>query len=163
MKFDVFSWDEVKTNVETQSPKGVLRLLCSAPSPLYITAQGVESLAGYGSDHTVEVSEEVTFRVEAPKGVRCFKYRAFAETSVEAEGETFTNIDRMPHESGLLADVTRARRMLEIEKRQMLNDIRREASIARNSVKAKAPVAPPADTAPAPEASKEADAEGAEK
>lgn len=149
MKFDVFSWDEVKTNAENQSAKGVLRLFVSAPAPLYITAQGVESLAGYGAEHTVEVSEEVTFRVEAPKGVRCFKHRAFAETAFEAEGETFTNIDRMPHESGLLADVTRARRMLEVEKRQMLADIRREASIARNSVKAKEPVAEPVDTSPA--------------
>lgn len=145
MKFDMFSWDEVKPNVENEAQKGTLFVRCSALAALYVTAQGVETLAGYGAEWSLEISEAVTYRVDAPKGVRVFKHRPFMETAVEADGEVFTNIDRMPHESGMMAEVTRARRMLEIEKRQMLNDIRREASIARNSVKAKAPEPAPAE------------------
>ena len=47
-------------------------------------------------------------------------------TSFECEGETFTNIDRMPHESESVAEVTRARRMLELERRSFLSEVRAE-------------------------------------
>lgn len=140
-KFDVFVWDEAKTNEKIAHPKGQLRLRTSAPCALYIEAQGVEALAGYAADFDLEVSEAVTFRIEAPKGVRAFKYAPLA-TSFESQGEVFTNIDRMPHESGMLAEVTKARRMLEIERRSMLAEIRKEASIARASLRENAAPAP---------------------
>lgn len=130
-KFDVFTWEEVQINEKTEARKGRLRLRISQPVPVYIEAQGFEVLAGYASDFDLEISEAVTFRVEAPEGVRAFRYAPFP-TSTVADGEVFTNIDRMPHESGMLAEVTRARRMLEIEKRQMLAEIRREMAITRN-------------------------------
>lgn len=152
MKFDVFSWDEVKPNVENQAEKGTLQLRASAQAALYVTAQGVETLAGFASEWSLEISEAVTYRLDAPKGVRLFKYRPFMDTSVSPEGETFTNIDRMPHESGMMAEVTRARRMFEIEKRQMINEIRREASIARKSFAPKrAGIKAEAEAEPAPE------------
>lgn len=137
MKYDPYAWDEVKPNEEIRFPKGRLRLQLSAPAPLYITAQGVEGLASYGSTHDVEVSEEVTYRIEGVKSLRAFQRRSYG-TSVEAEGEVYTNVDRMPYESGAVAEVTRARRQLEIERRAMLKEIRAEAAIARASVKASA-------------------------
>lgn len=139
-KFDVFSWDEVKTNEKVKNAKGQLWLRFSAPSALYIEAEGVEALAGYATEFDLEISEAVTFRVEAPKGVRAFRFSPPA-TSVVAAGEVFTNIDRMVHESGMVAEVTKARRLLEMERRQMLADIRREAAVARASVKATRPKA----------------------
>lgn len=132
MKFDVFAWEEVKTNEEVEVQKGRLQLRLSTPCPVYFTAQGVEALIGFSASVDVEVSEEGTVNIHAPKGARAFYHRGFP-SSVAAEGEVFTNIDRMPQESGMLAEVTRARRQLEIERRSMIMDIRREASIARAS------------------------------
>lgn len=137
-KFDVFVWNEVTTNGKIAHPKGQLRLRLSQPAPLYIEAEGVEALAGYASDFDLEVSEAVTFRVEAAKGVRAFLYNPLP-TSTVAEGEVFTNVDRMPHESGMMAEVTRARRMFEIERRQALDELRRETAIMRAQVKAAKP------------------------
>ncbi|UIB81392.1 hypothetical protein [Flyfo microvirus Tbat2_93] len=134
MKFDPYSWNEVKTNVEIPQAKGRLQLRLSQACPLYITAQGVEALAGVSAEHDWEVSEEVTFRVDAPKGVRAFLFTPLP-TSAQADPAGWTNIDRMPHESGAVAEVSKARRLLEMERRSMLSEIRREAAIARASIK----------------------------
>lgn len=133
-RFDPYVWSEAKTNVENESPKGRLWLRLSAPSALYVAAQGYEALAGYASEFDLEISEAVTFRIEAAKGVRAFRFDPVA-TSLVADEASFTNIDRMPHESGMLAEVTRARRQLEIERRAFMADIRREAAIAKNAAR----------------------------
>lgn len=130
MRFDPFTWLEVKPNVENPHKKGVLRLQCSAPAPLYITAQGVEALFGVGTAFDVEVSEAVTYRLDAPKGVRLFQYDQLPTATV-ASGEVFTNLDRQPHESAALQEVTRARRMLEFEKRQMIAEMRHHIAAAK--------------------------------
>lgn len=132
MKFDPFSWDEVKTNVQVEVGKGRVRLQLSAPAPLYIEAEGVEALAGYGAAHDVEVSEAVNIRIDAPKGVRAFLFRAPRTTAVQPVGEVYTNIDRMTQESGTMLEITRARREFEIERRVML----REMKIANAQMKA---------------------------
>lgn len=134
MKFDVFSWNEVPTNEATFFGKGHLRLRLSAPAPLFLEAQGVEALAGVSEVFDLDLEEEVSFRIQAPEGVRAFLHVP-EPTSVEASGEVFTNIDRMPHESGMVAEVTRARRQLELERRAMLREIREEAAIQRASLR----------------------------
>lgn len=131
MKFDVFKWNEVKTNAQIQVGKGVLRLRVSAPCPLYLQAEGVEALVGVGTSFDVEASGAVSFRVEAPEGVRAFREQA-ESTSCKHTGEVFTNIDRMPDESGSMAEVLRARRLFEFEQRSLLREMRseREALLA---------------------------------
>lgn len=129
MKFDPKSWFEVKPNEPIQVEKGELRLRASAIVPLYAETQGFEALVGVQSAFEVEFSEAVTVRFEASKGVRAFVYRPL-QTSLEPVGEVFTNIDRMPDESGALAEVTRARRMFEFERRSMLREIRQERDAA---------------------------------
>ena len=64
-------------------------------------------------------------RVDAAPGVRIFLYRGYS-SSVRDEGEVFTNIDRMAHESGAMQEVTRARRLFEIERRAALAEMRAE-------------------------------------
>lgn len=125
MKFDPFSWHEVKANEEIQVRKGWLRLRCSAAAPLYVSAEGHEVCAGVASAFDLDLSEAVSFRLDAPKGVRVFLHRPF-DTSVEPEGEVFTNIDRMPSESGSMAEVTRAMRVFELQRRAALREIRAE-------------------------------------
>lgn len=130
MKFDVFSWAEVNPNEKVQAGKGILRVRCSASSPLYVEAEGYEVLAEVGTAFEIDLSEAVTWRVEAPKGARIF-WMPPALTSYRAEGEVYTNIDRMPHESGQLAEVSRAMRMFEFERRAYLKEMRAEIAALR--------------------------------
>lgn len=140
MRFDLFSWQEFRCNEEVPFGEGQLRLRLSAPAPVYFSAQGVEALAGFGAAFDIEVSEAVTVRVEAPEGVRAFRWVP-PVTAVEPEGEVFTNIDRMPDESGSVAEVLRARRLFEFERRAALRDIRaaRDELVARTKEQAMAP------------------------
>lgn len=130
MKFNPFQWKEVKTNETLQAPKGRLLLRLSAPCPVYVSSEGYQALLGFASDFDATFSEPVEVEIAAPKGVRAFCYEPEGASFV-ALGESFTNIDRMPSESGMLAEVTRARRQFEIEKRQMLNEMRHEAAVLR--------------------------------
>ena len=169
MKFDPFAWQEVPANEEVTFGKGRLRLRLSARAPLYVAAQGVESLVGIDENHEVHVSEEVTFRVDGP--VRVFMFVP-EPTSFEPVGEVFTNADRMPMESGSVAEVTRAMRLFELERRAALAEIRKEGddlramrSNRRNDVAADAadarPIVTDRTTAPRAEPIDEGEGEAA--
>lgn len=150
MKFDPFSWHEVKANEKIQARKGWLRLRCSAEAPLYIEAEGHEVLVGVGTSFDVETSEAVRFTLQAGPEVRVFVHRPLG-TSFEPVGETFTNIDRMVSESGNLLEVKRAMRAFQLEQRAMLGQIRaeRDSLVAARAAAAQATVEPPVDPAPA--------------
>lgn len=135
MKFDPLAWEEVKTNEQVEVAKGRLRLQVSAPVAVYVEAEGVESLAGYAASFTFEFSEAVKVRIEAGKGVRAFRHNPLPAVTSVATDEVYTNADRMPYESGILAEVTRARRMLELERRQMMADMKREMAVAKASIR----------------------------
>lgn len=154
MKFDPFVWAEVQSNEKTETGKGILRVRCSAPAPLYVEAEGYEVLAEVGTAFEIDLSEAVTWRVDAPKGARIF-WMPSALTSYRPQGEVYTNIDRMPHESGQLAEVTRAMRMFELERRATLKEIRAEAVALRAAREASAHPADPV-VEPVPEESEDA-------
>ena len=144
MRFDPFSWKEVTPNVEIEVGKGRLRVRCSAPAPLYVSAQGCEALAGVDTAFDVEVSQAVTLRVDAPDGVRVFVYDPPGSSMVSA-GVTFTNIDRMPDQHSPMNEVRRAMRELEMMRRDVMRDIRTGAAIAKAASKPKPAEPPPAD------------------
>lgn len=158
MKFDPFKWHEVKPNGKTSVKKGRVQLRCSASSPLYAEAEGVETLVGVGTDFDFETSVPVTIRVDAGPTVRVFYY-AMLSDSHESEGEViYTNADAMPLESGNLAEVRRELRNFELQKRAAIKEIRQETAILRAMreepvvVNDPAPANPPADPpAPAPD------------
>lgn len=130
MRFDPNNWREVKPNEKVNVPQGVLRVCASDPGALYLeTSEGVEALVGFGSAWDVETAEEMTFHVALPRGGRVFFFVPSASVVVQ-EGEVFTNIDRLPDESGSLAEVRRALRTLEMQRRDMLREMR-EVSEAR--------------------------------
>lgn len=124
MRFDPLAWDEVSPNEENNC-KGTLRVRSSREGALYVQVEGVEALYGLGTSFEVQTPAEMIWRLVAPADTRVFVQRMFG-TSFECEGETFTNIDRMPHESESVAEVTRARRMLELERRSFLAEVRAE-------------------------------------
>lgn len=142
MKFDPFSWNEVKPNEKISVKKGWLRLRLSAPCPLYVEAEGFEALVGVETAFDVELSEAVKFRVEAPKGVRVFHHSPPGSIYEPVEDEVYTNIDRMPDESGSVMEVRRALRELELHKRATLREIRAERDAALAAAR---PAPAPAD------------------
>lgn len=132
-----------------------LHLRATQPFAVWgIDAEGELCLLAVGTEVSVEVSlrevrdedggevfvatQPAEFKVsglDGPNGptpVNVQVYDPPASVTVsEAAGESFTNIDRMPDESGPLAEVTRALRMLELEKRAALEAIRAARDAAR--------------------------------
>lgn len=155
MKFNPRDFKEVIPNESHKAEKGVLRVRLSASCPLFVSAQGHEALAGVGTAFDLEISEAVTYRAEAPKGVRMF-VTAPPSSARPFSGEVFTNIDRMADESGSVLEVTRALRQLELMRRSALNEIRMASRAA--AVKADAVIEPALEPAPAlvPEPDKDA-------
>lgn len=132
MKFDLFSWSEKHGTFEAR--KGRVQILFSRPAALYASAEGVEALVGYGTSFDLETTQVLIFRADGPKDLRVFVHQPHG-TSIVSEGEVYTNIDRMPDESGSLAEVTHARRILEIERRAMLREIRQEREKTLNAMR----------------------------
>lgn len=125
MRFNPYIWKEVRSDEKAKIGKGRVRVLASAQAALYAEAEGVEVLVGFGSSWEFDTSEGLTLRLEGPQGVRWFIEEKHG-TSITVVEEVYTNIDRMPHESGTLREVTRALRAFEIERRAALREIKAE-------------------------------------
>jgi hypothetical protein len=102
MKFNMFSFKEVKANEKIPFRKGRLWLRLSAPAALYLESEGVEVLAGIAPEFDLDLAEPGAFTVAGEDGLRVFLFVP-DPTSVRASGEVFTNIDRLPDESGNLS------------------------------------------------------------
>lgn len=122
------NWIKVKEGVGAWNAwEGHMRFRSSAPGLLMIDMpDGQEDyFAGRGDEFTLKIQGPFRWFFDAPVGTSVWVYRS-PSTSFQAEGEVFTNIDRMPGEGGPIAEVTRALRQLELEKRRMLVEIRAE-------------------------------------
>jgi len=157
MKFNPLDWSEIKANAEIQVPSGLLQLRCTGSASLFVTSEGVETCYGHGTEFRLTLPEEATVKVNILTPGRVFK-RDVKSRTVRDTSEKFTNIDRLPQESGTMLEVTRALRTLKLEERAMVRRIREEraqaeAVIERTKPPAPAPEPEP-DPAPEPEAAK---------
>lgn len=142
MSFDPRNWKEVVVNEGFKIPAGRLQLRLTAPAPLLITTQGNTAIAGYEASYDLKISEASTGLISAPSKVRAFLYAPDFDTSFEpVDDEVYTNIDRMPSETGVIAEVLRATRQLELKKREMLAEMR--AIQAEMAAEAAPPVSEP--------------------
>lgn len=126
MKLDFIKTHEVLDHEKDQpTPQGGLQLRVSDPdAAIYITGHGVEVLAGIGScDCVFSQDAEATFRVEAKKGARSFLTLAPRQL-YEPHGERFTNMDRMPSESGTMNEITRALREFKLQQAEVLREVK---------------------------------------
>lgn len=155
MKFDPFMWAEVTTSASHHA-EGFLGLRLSAPSAVYIVADGFEALLGYGTSFDADIAGLFEYRVEGPKGVRFFQYVPPA-VSFDSQGEVYTNADRLPFQSGQVYEVQRALRMQQLMQRDMMAEIRQATAELRAS---RAPAAPAASAVSSDEAEGTSDAEG---
>lgn len=118
MKFNPLEYNEVKGN-EVEVSSGIVRLRASAPFSVAVIAHGVEASIGRAASHEFRLAEPATLLIEAEKGLKVF-IKDTPSRVVTMKGEKFTNIDRMPHESGSLDAVTRAVRLLRLQDRARL-------------------------------------------
>lgn len=143
MKHDLFNWSEVDDQKTFRHAEGSVRVRCSLPCALYAEAEGFETLVGYGSSFDFEISQAVTLRVDGPAKLRVFVFEPLSTSSVY-EGETYTNTDRLPMESGSVFEVTKAMREMRLLHQQQMREMRRLAPPKPDPQPAPAP-------APAPE------------
>lgn len=112
-KLDLSAWDEIPSEQWRHCRSGRLHLRLSAPSALYATDDGVETLVGFDSEFEVIASGPFEFFVDGP--VRVFVFRA-DPSGVPVSGVPFANVERLPMESGSLYEVKRALRLQQFEK-----------------------------------------------
>lgn len=134
MKFDPTEWMETDHGKETKFPVGKLWLRASQAVACYITTQGREILAQTGTEIDITLTGEyaATFRVDAPKATRVFLYNPRNEP-IEIVGEVYTNVDRLPHESGSYSEIQKALRLLDLRTMEMERQHRREMAALRST------------------------------
>jgi len=123
MKFNPLDWSEIKPNAEVKITSGLVQLRCSAPAAVFTVVEGFEALAAHGTEIRFNLPEAATLKVVADKGVRVFKRNTYSR-SCEDTSERFTNIDRLPHESGTVYEVSKAVRNLKLMERDAIRRIR---------------------------------------
>jgi len=145
MKINPLEWSPVNETFETRG--GFVQLRSSAPFGVSVEAEGVEAAAGYAAHHRLAFPgpARVTVTATAPVFRKDQPSRVYVP-----EGEVFTNIDRMPHESGTLAEVTKAMRLWKLEQRALMRQIREERAFLEAS-RAKADDVELIEPEPAPE------------
>ena len=125
MKINPLEWNEVdETTFEAQ---GLLLLRSAAPFALSIETFGVAVAVGAATSHRVPLPEvaKVTLVGGEAKVYRKDPPPRF----VVSNQETFTNIDRLPQESGTMLEVTKALRLMKLEERAIVRRIREEREI----------------------------------
>lgn len=155
-KMNPFDFTETKTNEEIQFPQGRLWLRLSQAAPIYVTLDGVETLVSQGHDTEVDLklSQDGTFRIDAEGPCRAFIYNPH-KVVFEPAGEIFTNTERMPHESGTVAEINGALRRFKLEQRIMLKEIQEQRAQLDAGRQPAPPVAPEVEVIPADEPDEE--------
>lgn len=147
MKFNPTDWKQVKPNAEIQVPPCLLQLRLTSPGTLFVTTQGVEGLHGEGTSFRVSIPEGSSYKVNITAPGKVFQHQ-LVRRRFEDKSEKFTNIDRLPNESGPLQEVTRALRMMKIEERAMTQRIRQERADAEAVIERAKPAKPKAEAEP---------------
>ena len=122
MKINPLEWSEV--NETTFEAQGVLQLRSADPFAIAIETDGVEVVLGAASEHRVSLLWPS--RVTLVGGESRVYRRDIHSRVYRMTGEKFTNIDRLPQESGTVAEVTKALRLAKLEQRAMIREIREE-------------------------------------
>lgn len=126
MKFDLFAWQEIDPATKYETAKGSIVLQASKDVALYASAEGVEVLVGVGTSIKAQFAQQVEYWVEGPAKTRVFVH-APGKLYHEPVGEIYTNADRMPDESGTVAEITKAMRQFKLEQRAIMRQMREQS------------------------------------
>lgn len=146
MKIDFANWHEVNLNETYESPPGRLWLRATSEVACIATAEGVEVLAGTGTQIDVRnTTEQVTFVVTSKdETARVWIYSPVHLVHVPA-GETFANADRRPQESGTVMAIRAAKREFEFAQRRAMREMRLERQKIEQERRKARPLAPSQD------------------
>lgn len=163
-KFNPQHWKVVKHG-QTFEFAGRLLLRSKAQIAVTVTdTYGCEALAGIGHEVRAEFAQASQVTVECLDAEQDVFLYAPQNDVIVCSGEVFTNIDRMPMESGTMLEVKKALRELELKRRGVLSEIRAERdAMKRERAAAKPPESPAKATSePEPDPDPEAVEEGSE-
>lgn len=124
MRFDPFTYEAVKPDSVVDGPQGGCRVVCHPHAAVFVQADGYEVLAAYGSCD-LQITGAYSFRVVGA-GDAPASYRLLVRAASAPVGETFTNLDRMPNESGSVLAVTSALRKMKLEQNAFAKELREE-------------------------------------
>lgn len=123
MKLNPLEWNEVdETSFEAD---GLLLLRSSQPFALSVEAFGVAVAVGAETAHRIPLPEKSKVTIVGGKA-KVYRKEPPSRLVVSNE-ETFTNIDRLPQESGTVEAVTRAHRLFKLEQRAIARKAKEEA------------------------------------
>lgn len=125
MKLNPLEWNQVDET--TFKAQGLLLLRSAEPFALAIETLGVEVCVGAACEHRIPLSEPSKVTLVGGES-RVYRKEPPPRLVVSNE-ETFTNIDRLPQESGTMLEVTKALRLMRLEERAMVRRIREEREI----------------------------------
>jgi len=111
----------------TFEAQGLLLLRSADPFALAIETLGVEVAVGPETFHRIPLAEPA--KVTVLGGTMKVYRKAPPPRLVVSNEETFTNIDRLPQESGTMLEVTKALRLMKLEERAMIRRIREEREL----------------------------------
>ncbi|AYP28749.1 MAG: hypothetical protein [Microviridae sp.] len=158
MKLDVFKWEEMDLSRSYLLQTGVVHVRASCRVAVFVTQLGHRVLVGGGYEVKATVSGACS--VEAiPIEKNALEPAVFLfnplRTANAIDGEIFTNAERKPLESGSVLAVTKALRQFQLERKNALQEIRREtANLKKARSLEPSPVAKPVPApqpAPSPE------------
>lgn len=149
MKINPLEWKELdETSFVAQ---GLLLLQSADPFALAVETLGVEVSIGAATSHRIPLAEPA--KVTLLGGTMKVYRKEPPPRLVVSNEETFTNIDRLPQESGTMLEITKAVRLMKLEERAAIRRIREEREIADEVIEARkarreAPGVPPVPPKP---------------
>lgn len=160
MKLNPLEWSQIPNGQEIEAPAGVVQLRGSAPFAVLVSSFGCASVQFVDAQARLRLPEASTLKViPSQEGVLVFM-KDQPSRVVHMTGEKFTNIDRLPSESGTMQEVTRALRLMKLEERAMIRRIREERDAAQDVIERAKPKPDP-ESKPDPEPKPEPDKEPA--
>lgn len=131
MKINPLEWSPCNEKLEVSS--GVLQLRSLAPFGVLVVVQGVETAIGLQTEARITLPEAATVFLTPAKGATVYR-KDVPSRVVHMTEENWTNIDRLPQESGTMLEITKALRMMKIEERAMVRRIRDERALSESVI-----------------------------
>lgn len=148
-KFVPENWRKVDAQETFKTSSGKLHMRATQDCSVFIKTGIFEALAGTAKDLEVEVKGDFSYRFETEGDVYVWAPPEHIHVST---GERYTNADRLPLESGQLAEVTRALREIEFARQGLRKDMQALAKLRQQRDEPKPAPAPEPVAEPEPAA-----------
>jgi hypothetical protein len=140
-RFNPNQWKEVTHNEEIPVKGGLLQVMCSHESPVYVTSKdGIQALAGVGTSITV-TGEFASFYVESDVA-RVFVLDPLNVVH-ESTGEILSSAERQPVESGTVQAIKQATREFQLMQSSAMKAMQKAEAARKAAEKAKQPEVEP--------------------